>query len=69
MLDGNTATQLEEIKAWIEHGDTLLYDWQLVLKFAPGYKCLFYGPPGTGKTMTAALLGKQAGLDLSHSSL
>jgi hypothetical protein len=64
VLDGNTATQIEEIKAWLRHGDTILYDWELTRKFAPGYKCLFHGPPGTGKTMTASLLGQQAGLDV-----
>lgn len=64
VLDEKTSSQIEEIKAWIRHGDTILYDWELIRKFAPGYKCLFYGLPGTGKTMTAALLGKLAGLDV-----
>lgn len=64
ILDDVTAQQIAEIQAWIKHGDTILYDWELSRKFAPGYKCLFYGPPGTGKTMTAALLGKHAELDV-----
>jgi AAA+ superfamily predicted ATPase len=64
VLEEQTANQIAEIKAWIEHGDTILYEWELIRKFAPGYKCLFYGSPGTGKTMTAALLGKLAGMDV-----
>lgn len=55
---------VEEIKAWIEHRETLLEDWQLASKIKPGFRCLFYGPPGTGKTLTASLLGKSTGLDV-----
>lgn len=64
ILDDKTSSQITEIQAWIKHGNTILYDWGLSRKFSPGYKCLFYGPPGTGKTMTAALLGQQAELDV-----
>jgi len=64
VLPGKTRSQLQEIKAWITHGDTILYDWGLIHKFSPGYKCLFYGPAGTGKSTAAALLGKAAGLDV-----
>ncbi len=64
VLPTKTAIQVDEIRSWMKHGDTLLYQWGLIKRFSPGYKCLFYGPPGTGKTMTAALLGKASGLDL-----
>jgi hypothetical protein len=56
--------EVEEIRAWIEHRDTLLGEWQLARKIKPGFRSLFYGPPGTGKTFTAALLGKATGLDV-----
>lgn len=56
--------EVEEIKAWIEHRHTLLYDWGLVRHIKPGFRSLFYGPPGTGKTLTASLLGKCTGLDV-----
>lgn len=56
--------EVEEIRAWIEHRQTLLHDWQLEKKIKPGFRSLFYGPPGTGKTLTAALLGKTTGLDV-----
>jgi hypothetical protein len=53
---------VEEIRAFIEHRDTLLWGWQLGRKIKPGFRSLFYGPPGTGKTLTASLLGKSTGL-------
>jgi hypothetical protein len=55
---------VEEIGAWIRHQHTLLHDWHLGRKIAPGFRSLFYGPPGTGKTLTAALLGKSTGRDV-----
>ena len=54
--------EVEEIRAWIEHRDTLLHDWGLARRIKPGFRSLFYGPPGTGKSLTAALLGKKTGL-------
>ncbi len=58
VLDSATMDDVLEIKAWLAHGDTLLYDLELAKKVKPGYRSLFYGPPGTGKTLTASLLGK-----------
>lgn len=54
--------EVDEIRAWIEHRDTLLRGWGLERRIKPGFRSLFYGPPGTGKSLTAALLGKQSGL-------
>ncbi|MCB0580450.1 MAG: AAA family ATPase, partial [Phaeodactylibacter sp.] len=56
--------QLNEIKAWIRYGDTLMNDWGLKEKIKPGYRCLFYGPPGTGKTLSATLIGKACQADV-----
>lgn len=64
VLADETMEEVEEIKNWLEHGDTLLNDWGLGRKIKPGFKTLFYGPPGTGKTLTASLLGKSAELDV-----
>ena len=61
VLDPYTHEQLEELKAWLQYGDTLMQTWELKRKLMPGYRCLFYGPPGTGKSLTAALLGKFSG--------
>ncbi|MCP4666523.1 MAG: ATP-binding protein [Deltaproteobacteria bacterium] len=61
VLCPQTTGQLIELHAWLDHGDTLLREWNLKKHIKPGYRCLFYGPPGTGKTLTATLLGK-----LSH---
>ncbi|PKB20044.1 ATP-binding protein [Janthinobacterium sp. 64] len=54
--------KVDDIRAWIEHRDTLLRGWGLERRIKPGFRSLFYGPPGTGKSLTAALLGKQSGL-------
>jgi hypothetical protein len=62
VLDDITMEQVELIRTWISHADTLLSDPELARRLKPGYRCLFHGPPGTGKTLTASLLGKAHGL-------
>lgn len=64
VLPADTLSQVEEIKTWIEHRNTLMYDWGFSRKLKPGYKSLFYGPPGTGKTLVACLIGKLCKLDV-----
>lgn len=64
VVEDNTLYQLEEIKAWLSHGQTLMEDWGMSKKLKPGYKILFHGPPGTGKTLTACLFGKLSGLEV-----
>lgn len=61
VLDHQVMAQVAEIRAWIDHGATLMQDWGLGKKVKPGYRAVFHGPPGTGKTLTAALLGKATG--------
>lgn len=58
ILSYNVMAQIQEIKAWLTHGETLMHEWGLAKKVKPGYRALFYGPPGTGKTLTATLLAK-----------
>ncbi len=58
VLPENTLRQIEEVRDWLIHGQTLLGAWGLGSRLRPGYTCLFHGPPGTGKTLTACLLGK-----------
>ncbi len=64
ILPPGTMEQLEEIRQWITHGKTLLSDWGMQDKLAPGFISLFHGPPGTGKTMSACLLGKHCNCDV-----
>ncbi len=64
VLSPRTFDQLNEILAWIDHGDTLLREWGMSKRLKPGYRTLFHGPPGTGKTLTASLLGKRTGRDV-----
>jgi SpoVK/Ycf46/Vps4 family AAA+-type ATPase len=54
-----TMQQIQDIKTWLLHNDTLLHEWGMANRIKPGYKALFYGPSGTGKTLTATLLGKE----------
>lgn len=58
VLPPATLTQLEEVRDWLAHGDTLLHTLGMGSRLRPGYTCLFHGPPGTGKTLSACLLGK-----------
>jgi len=64
VLDHAVMAQVEEIRAWLTHGDALMNKWGLAKKVKPGFRAVFYGPPGTGKTLTAALLGKSTGRDV-----
>ena len=64
VLNNYTLAQLDDIKIWLAHNETLLADKVLKRKIKPGYKVLFFGPSGTGKTLTAILLGKQFGKDV-----
>jgi hypothetical protein len=64
VLPASTLEQLEEIKHWVLHGDTLLDHWEMRPKLRPGFTSLFHGPPGTGKTLSACLLGKHCGCDV-----
>jgi AAA+ superfamily predicted ATPase len=64
VLTDEVMQQVEELKIWIKHNDTLLNEWGMSKKINPGYKVLFHGPPGTGKTLTATLLGKYTGKDV-----
>jgi hypothetical protein len=61
VLAPETLDRIMEIKAWVDHGDTLLHELGLRRTLKHGFRSLFYGPPGTGKTLTAALLGKTTG--------
>lgn len=56
--------QINEIRQWVLHGQTLLEEWGMAAKLKPGYRALFHGPPGTGKTLTATLLGKYTERDV-----
>jgi adenylate kinase family enzyme len=64
VLDYSVMQQINEIKAWLSHGQTLMNDWGLAKKIKPGYRALFYGPPGTGKTLTASLLAQSTGREI-----
>jgi len=64
VLPSFTLEQLEEIRHWIMHGNTLLNDWGMSRNLKPGYTTLFYGLPGTGKTFSACLLEKHCGVDV-----
>lgn len=52
-------TQINQIKLWVKHHQTLLKDWGMQKHILPGYRTLFYRPSGTGKTLTASLIGKE----------
>ena len=51
--------QINQIKLWIKHHDTLMNEWGMKKQISPGFRSLFYGPSGTGKTLTATLLAKE----------
>lgn len=64
VLPNHTLQEIQEILTWLEHGDTLLHQWEMHKSIKAGYRVLFYGPPGTGKTLTATLLGQTTGKEV-----
>ena len=64
VLPASVLDQLAEIHHWVLYGQTLLSQWGMQDRLAPGYTTLLYGPPGTGKTLSASLLGKYCGCDV-----
>ncbi len=64
VLPAQTLAQLDDIGLWLTHGATLLDDWGLGRRVAPGYVSLFHGPSGTGKTLSACLLGQRCGREV-----
>jgi SpoVK/Ycf46/Vps4 family AAA+-type ATPase len=59
ILNENTLNQINQLKLWIKHYETLRINLKMEKRIAPGYRALFTGPSGTGKTLTASLLGKE----------
>lgn len=59
VINAKTAAQIDDIRVWLKHNNTLLEGWGMGKIVKPGCRVLFHGPPGTGKTLTATLLGKQ----------
>lgn len=64
VLPRSALDQLDDIQRWMEHGRTLLHDWEMGDRLRPGYTSLFHGPPGCGKTLGASLLGKRCGCEV-----
>lgn len=64
VLHPRTQQQVQDISTWLMHNSKLFEDKNLGRKIKRGYRVLFFGPSGTGKTLTAALLGKQFGMDV-----
>lgn len=58
VLEDEILDDLEEILAWLQHGEAIMEDMGLKKHLKPGFRSLFYGPPGTGKTLAVSLLGK-----------
>jgi len=54
-LSQDTISQIEEMIAYIQYREKLLYEWEFnrFLKAGNGLSINFFGPPGTGKSITA----------------
>ena len=64
VLPAQTLAQLDDIGLWLTHGATLMHEWGLGRRIAPGFVSLFHGPSGTGKTLSACLLGQRCGREV-----
>ncbi len=64
VLAPQVLAEIDIIKTWIKHANTIMQEWGLEKAIKPGYRSLFYGPPGTGKTLTATLIGAEVGVDV-----
>jgi hypothetical protein len=64
VLGMGTLSQINDLRTWLKHNETMMRELGMKKKVKPGYKVLFHGPPGTGKTLTACLLGKETGKEV-----
>ena len=64
VLAPQVLAEIDVIKTWMQHSNTIMQDWGLEKSIKPGYRSLFYGPPGPGKTLTATLIGAELGADV-----
>ena len=64
VLAPEVLAEIDVIKTWMQHSNTIMQDWGLEKSIKPGYRSLFYGPSGTGKTLTATLIGAELGVDV-----
>jgi len=64
VLAPEVLAEIDVIKTWMRHSQTIMRDWGLEKSIKPGYRSLFYGPSGTGKTLTATLIGAELGVDV-----
>ncbi len=61
VLEAETRRQIDEIRLWIEHRNTLREDWGMKGVIKTAYSVLFHGINGSGKKTAAVLLGKLTG--------
>ncbi len=61
VLETETRRQIDDIRLWIEHRNTLREEWGMKGVIKTAYSVLFHGINGSGKKTAAVLLGKLTG--------
>ena len=64
ILKPSTIEHLQAPMNFVRYYDALFEDKETFRVIKPGYVVMLYGPPGTGKTMTAAVMGKELGVNV-----
>lgn len=64
VLSENTTNQLKLLMSWVQHGVEWMHTPEYPQHRGAGLVASLHGPAGVGKTLTALLLGKQAGTDV-----
>ncbi len=64
ILKPSTIEHLQGPMDFVRYYDELFGSEDTRKVITPGYVLMLYGPPGTGKTMTAAVMGKELGIDV-----
>ncbi len=65
-LSKSTLDQIDEMIAYIQNKEKLLYEWQFnrFLKTGSGLSINFFGLPGTGKSITAEAIAHKLGISI-----
>ncbi|MFB2897727.1 ATP-binding protein [Aerosakkonemataceae cyanobacterium BLCC-F50] len=65
-LSKSTLDQIDEMVAYIQNREKLLYEWQFnrFLKTGSGLSINFFGIPGTGKSITAEAIAHKLGMSI-----